>query len=139
MAHFLQKARKAQEIEATHCRATLNTRSGQNHVLHLFTNRHGAIHRSREGKLDANIKESLILFRQEACRERFPKPTGDKRHEAEQQQAEGGFPNQGAANTNVAVRKLGIGAIKSVKEQPKRASISLGWTQKQRRQGRAKR
>ncbi len=41
--------------------------------------------RSGEGELDVDIEEPLVLFRQEACGERFAKPTGGERHEAKEQ------------------------------------------------------
>ena len=100
-------AREAQQTEAGDRRATLDSRRGQNDVFHLLANRHRAVHGSGEGKLDVDVEKPLVFFRQEAGRERFAKPTGGQRHEAEKQQAEGGFANQRPAQRRRNRRSAG--------------------------------
>ena len=81
--------------------------------------------RSGEGELDADVEETLVFFRQKSGRERFARPSGGQRHEAQEQEAEGGFADQRPANADVAVRQPAIAAIEPVKEPAQRAFGSL--------------
>jgi hypothetical protein len=81
--------------------------------------------------LDIHVKETLVLVRQESAWKRFAKPPGDERHYSQHNQTHGGFPNQGAANANVAIIQAFIPAVEFAKEPSQGAFALLLWAEQQ--------